>query len=164
RERVFEPFFTTKPGRGTGLGLSISRTIVDDLNGEIRIGNAARGTVFRLAFPPARRASVTTPAPQVVAPPAPQSVLIVDDEPRVGLMLKRLLDRDYTVTTVTNIADAQKLFAEGRAFDAILCDLMMPDGTGMDLHARLRQQGSPMAERMLFVTGGAFTPAAEEFL
>jgi PAS domain S-box-containing protein len=165
RERVFEPFFTTKPGRGTGLGLSISRTIVDDLGGEIGVGDApGRGTVFRLAFPPARRASVTTPAPVAAAPAAPQSVLIVDDEPRVGLMLKRLLDREYTVSTVTTIAEALKLIQEGRAFDAILCDLMMPEGTGMDLYARLREIAPALARRMLFVTGGAFTPAAEEFL
>jgi two-component system NtrC family sensor kinase len=164
RERVFEPFFTTKPGRGTGLGLSISRTIVDDLGGEIQIGNAERGTVFRLGFPPARRAAVTTPPPQVVVAAAARSVLIVDDEPRVGQMLKRLLDRDYTVTSVTNIAEALKLVGEGRTYDAILCDLMMPEGTGMDLHARLRQVAPALSQRMIFVTGGAFTAAAEEFL
>jgi PAS domain S-box-containing protein len=165
RERVFEPFFTTKPGRGTGLGLSISRTIVDDLGGEIQVGGAAtRGTVFSLAFPPARRASMTPAPTPVPAPAALRDILIVDDEPRVGQMLKRLLDRDYKVTTVTSLAEAMKLVAEGRAFDAILCDLMMPEGTGMDLYARLREIAPALSRRMIFVTGGAFTPAAEEFL
>jgi PAS domain S-box-containing protein len=165
RERVFEPFFTTKPGRGTGLGLSISRTIVDDLGGAIQVGSAAaRGTVFSLAFPPAGRAPSTTPPPQVPAPPALRDILVVDDEPRVGQMLKRLLDRDYKVTTVTNIAEALKLVGAGCDFDAILCDLMMPEGTGMDLHARLRESAPDLAGRMLFVTGGAFTAAADEFL
>jgi PAS domain S-box-containing protein len=165
RERVFEPFFTTKPGRGTGLGLSISRTIVDDLGGEIQVGDSAeRGTVFRLGFPPARRDSVSTPRPEVTPSPALEDILIVDDEPRVGQMFKRLLERDYRVTTVTNIAEALKLIGAGRTFDAILCDLMMPEGTGMDLHARLREVAPAMARRMLFVTGGAFTPAADEFL
>ena len=79
-------------------------------------------------------------------------------------MLKRLLDRDYQVTTVTSIAKALELVEEGRAFDAILCDLMMPEGTGMDLHARLMNRNPQLARRMIFVTGGAFTPAAEEFL
>jgi PAS domain S-box-containing protein len=165
RQRVFEPFFTTKPGRGTGLGLSISRTIVDALGGQIQVDSAGeRGTIFRLAFPPARRASVTTPRPEVPAPAALRTILIVDDEPRVGLMLKRLLDRDYQVTTVTSIAKALELVEEGRAFDAILCDLMMPEGTGMDLHAHLMNRAPQLAQRMIFVTGGAFTPAAEEFL
>jgi len=100
----------------------------------------------------------------VQGPPALRDILIVDDEPRVGQMLKRLLDRDYQVTTVTNIAEALKLIGAGRDFDAILCDLMMPEGTGMDLHARLLEVAPALATRMLFVTGGAFTPAAEEFL
>jgi CheY-like chemotaxis protein len=82
----------------------------------------------------------------------------------VGMMLKRLLDRDYQVTTVTSIAAALDLVAQGRTFDAILCDLMMPEGTGMDLHARLGTIAPQLARRMIFVTGGAFTPAAEEFL
>jgi two-component system NtrC family sensor kinase len=165
RERVFEPFFTTKPGRGTGLGLSISRTIVDDLGGEIQIGSATtRGTVFSLAFPPAQRASAAAPRAQAVVPAALQDILVVDDEPRVGQMLKRLLDRDYKVTTVTNIAQALELVAAGRDYDAIICDLMMPEGTGMDLHARLRELAPALSRRMLFVTGGAFTAGAEEFL
>jgi PAS domain S-box-containing protein len=165
RQRVFEPFFTTKTGRGTGLGLSITRTIVDDLGGEIEVKDAPeRGTIFRLSFPPSQRAQ---PAPRPAEPPAaptPKTVLIVDDEPRVGTMLKRLLDRDYQVSTVTSIAAALELVAQGRAFDVIICDLMMPEGTGMDLHARLDQVAPALACKMLFVTGGAFTPAAEAFL
>jgi PAS domain S-box-containing protein len=165
RERVFEPFFTTKPGRGTGLGLSISRTIVDDLGGEIQVGDSPRrGTMFRLGFPPARRTSASRPVAEAPAPAALRDILIVDDEPRVGHMLKRLLDRDYKVTSVTTIAEALKMIGEGVKFDVILCDLMMPEGTGMDLHARLREVAPALSQRMVFVTGGAFTPAAEEFL
>jgi PAS domain S-box-containing protein len=165
RGRVFEPFFTTKPGRGTGLGLSISRTIVCDLGGEIAVESGVpKGAVFRVAFPPARRELQAAPALQVPAPPALQRVLVVDDEPRVGLMFKRLLDRDYQVATTTNIDDALAMIAGGRTFDAVVCDLMMPEGTGMDLHARLLELDPRLARRMLFVTGGAFTPATEEFL
>jgi two-component system NtrC family sensor kinase len=165
RQRIFEPFFTTKPGRGTGLGLSISRTIMDAMGGAIVMeDNAGRGTRVRVSLPPARPVARPAPAAPTVATTGTKSVLIVDDEPRVGLTLKRLLDRDYAVTVVTNIADALKLIGEGRTFDAILCDLMMPEGTGMDLHARLLQQAPALVGRMIFVTGGAFTPATEEFL
>jgi CheY-like chemotaxis protein len=46
----------------------------------------------------------------------------------------------------------------------ILCDLMMPDMTGMDLHAELARKLPEQATRMIFLTGGAFTPRAREFL
>jgi PAS domain S-box-containing protein len=165
RQRVFEPFFTTKPGRGTGLGLSISRTIVDGLGGEISIeGAGEQGTTFRVSIPAARAVLPSAQPPGPAPADALRSVLVVDDEPRVGQMMKRLLDRDYEVTTVTSIAAALELIGAGRPFDAIICDLMMPEGTGMDLHARLREVAPALSRRMLFVTGGAFTPAAEEFL
>jgi PAS domain S-box-containing protein len=165
RQRVFEPFFTTKPGRGTGLGLSISRTIVDALGGEIGADSAgARGTVFRVALPPTQALEPAVRPAETPVPLVARSVLIIDDEPRVGRTLKRLLDRDYQVDAVTTIAEGLRLIREGRRFDVLICDLMMPEGTGMDLHAQLVEMKSPLAKRMLFVTGGAFTPAAEEFL
>ena len=52
----------------------------------------------------------------------------------------------------------------GEGFDLILCDLMMPDMTGMDLYAAIRAAAPEQASRMIFVTGGAFTPRAIEFL
>jgi two-component system NtrC family sensor kinase len=165
RQRVFEPFFTTKQERGTGLGLSISRTIIETAAGEIEaLSGGARGTIFRVSLPPAR---LRSPRPESTTTPAPttlKSILIIDDEARVGKTLKRLLERDYQVDTVTNIADGLRAIREGRRFDVIICDLMMPEGTGMDLHAQLSQLVPALARRMLFVTGGAFTPSAEEFL
>jgi CheY-like chemotaxis protein len=52
----------------------------------------------------------------------------------------------------------------GERFDVILCDLMMPQMTGMDLHAELRKLDAGCADRIIFLTGGAFTPAARAFL
>ena len=54
--------------------------------------------------------------------------------------------------------------ANGELFDLILCDLMMPDMTGMDLHHELVQIAPEQANRMIFLTGGAFTPGARDFL
>jgi CheY-like chemotaxis protein len=49
-------------------------------------------------------------------------------------------------------------------FDVVLCDLMMPDGSGMELHARMVKERPDLAAKMIFVTGGAFTEGAEAFL
>ncbi|MBI4955125.1 MAG: response regulator [Myxococcales bacterium] len=61
-------------------------------------------------------------------------------------------------------AAALARIAHGERFDAIVCDLMMPDMTGMDLHERLRAVAPDQVRVMLFLTGGAFTPRARAFL
>ncbi|HEX6245585.1 MAG TPA: response regulator, partial [Polyangiales bacterium] len=49
-------------------------------------------------------------------------------------------------------------------FDAVLCDVMMPEMTGVELYATLERCRPELAERMLFITGGAFTPSTQEFV
>ncbi|MBA3821453.1 MAG: GAF domain-containing protein, partial [Deltaproteobacteria bacterium] len=89
RSRVFDPFFTTKQiGLGTGLGLSICHTIVSSLGGEIAIGDApGRGCIVRVSLPSVQpdvaavAAEVAAPA---IVPAAKATVLVVDDDARVG--------------------------------------------------------------------------------
>jgi len=52
----------------------------------------------------------------------------------------------------------------GGEFDLVLCDLLMPDLTGMDVHDKVMAAAPDVAERMVFMTGGAFTARAREFL
>jgi CheY-like chemotaxis protein len=91
-------------------------------------------------------------------------VLVVDDEPMLGASLERLLASEHEVTTVPDGADALELLAGGAAFDVILCDLMMPNMTGMDLHRELERIDPALLRRLVFITGGAFTPRAACFL
>jgi CheY-like chemotaxis protein len=90
-------------------------------------------------------------------------LLIVDDEPALLRALSHELERDHQVTTATSARAALELLAR-TTFDVILCDLMMPEMTGMDLYAELRRAGEGVEERMVFMTGGAFTAAARGFL
>ena len=164
RDRLFEPFFTTKSG-GTGLGLSISRSIVQSLGGQISVTSVpGEGSSFRVTLPAMKDVPVTPPP--VLAPVVATGleVLIIDDEATIGQTLARLIGPDHRGTAVTSIGEGLRLIEGGRRFDVILCDLMMPDGTGMELRARLERVAPQLVPRLLFMTGGVFTPAAEEFV
>jgi CheY-like chemotaxis protein len=89
---------------------------------------------------------------------------VVDDEPLVGASIRRLLTRGYEVTVAGGAHEALARLEAGESFDLILCDLMMPQMTGMELHAEIVRRWPALAERMVFLTGGAFTPRASDFL
>ena len=176
--RLFTPFFTTKPvGVGTGLGLSICHRIVSGLGGEITVDTeVGRGTTFRVIVPSALAAEDQVIEEAPVEPPAAPlpaatstsgalaRVLVVDDESMIGRAIHRMLSPHYDVTVVTRARDALSRIHGGARFDVILCDLLMPEMTGMDLHDELVLTAPDQAAAMVFVTGGAFTPRAREFL
>jgi CheY-like chemotaxis protein len=104
------------------------------------------------------------PMPQSTRPVAEKArVLVVDDEPMLGRAISRGL-RDHDVTVVTSGVDALALFQRGDRFDVVLCDLMMPGMPGFDLHDQLRILAPDQADRMIFMTGGATTTRAREFV
>jgi PAS domain S-box-containing protein len=165
--RIFDPFFTTKRvGVGTGLGLSICHGIITALGGEISVeSQPGKGTVVRITLPPAPVEEVKPEEPRaVVASVAKRGrVLVVDDDARVGTTLGRVL-KDHDVTVLTDARDARDRITAGERYDLILCDLMMPLMNGMDFHAELARSIPEQAARMIFVTGGAFTLGATDFL
>jgi signal transduction histidine kinase/CheY-like chemotaxis protein len=175
--RIFEPFFTTKPvGVGTGLGLSICRDIVTALGGDITVESTiGAGTTFRVVLPashaPAAIVDEPTPVPVTSAgqPTVPSSrlrgrVLVVDDEPALASALARSIERDHDVVVLSSGREALELLRRDDAFDVILCDLIMPQVTGMDLYEQLSRQTPALADRIIFMTGGTFTSRAREFL
>jgi PAS domain S-box-containing protein len=171
-DRIFDPFFTTKPvGVGTGLGLWICQGIVTSLGGHISAESPpGAGATFRVALPSATtmQAEQATAKPDVVPAPAPAKrlrLLVVDDEIAIGRTLAIALSDAFEVTTATSGREALALLERGdRQFDVVLCDLMMPDVTGMDVYERVVVHAPALARRFVFVTGGAFTDRARAFV
>jgi signal transduction histidine kinase len=166
-DRIFDPFFTTKPvGVGTGLGLSICQRIVIQLGGSIEVhSELGHGSLFRLRLPAASEESRSAEAPST--PPVPgvrARVIVVDDEPALGRVLTRTLEDLHDIESTGSAKDLLSRVVAGERFDVILSDLLMPEMTGMELHAQLRTVAPDQAERMVFLTGGAFTGGAREFL
>ncbi|MEP7122632.1 MAG: ATP-binding protein [Byssovorax sp.] len=174
--RVFEPFFTTKPsGFGTGLGLSICHGIVTSLGGEItvesRIGD---GSVFRVILPGVASADEPRPLSRrgsgpslslAIPPRAPRGrVLVVDDEPVLAAALGRSLEPEFEVEVLGNGRQALDRLRRDPPFDAVLCDLIMPEMTGMDVYESLKDTDPDLTSRIIFMTGGTFTRRARDFL
>jgi CheY-like chemotaxis protein len=91
-------------------------------------------------------------------------ILVVDDEPMIVRAIQRLLEGEHEVCLSTDPIAVVEQVRAGRRFDVILCDLMMPTMSGIDVHDAIRQIDADQARRMVFMTGGAFTPRVVEFL
>ncbi|WP_309893628.1 response regulator [Archangium sp.] len=168
-ERLFEPFFTTKPvGVGTGLGLSICQDIVTGFGGRMEVkSELGRGSTFRVILriaAPSERPVEQAVAPVSVGTVRRSRILVVDDEPMICQAIRRTLHREHEVVTLTSAREAQVRLTQGERFDLILCDVMMPEMSGMDLHQELSRDLPELAERLVFLSGGAFTASASAFL
>lgn len=91
-------------------------------------------------------------------------VLVIDDEPMMGTTLRMAMADTHDVVFVESGQEARALLEHDPDFDAIICDLMMPDLSGMELHRWLAARNTHLADRMIFMTGGAYTDASRRFL
>jgi signal transduction histidine kinase/ActR/RegA family two-component response regulator len=158
--KVFEPFFTTKPaGEGTGLGLSICHRLIYAMGGRIQVtseeGRGSRFSVF-LGVAPNR---IEAEAPH--SEPSPGMgrrlrLLIVDDEVLVARAVRRVFDKEFRVEIAL---DGQSALDKLRNtdFDVVLCDVMMPGITGLDVYRQVRSENEVLARRFVFATGGLFS-------
>ncbi len=169
RQRIFDPFFTTKEiGVGTGLGLSICHGIVTSMKGQIRVdSDGATWTNMTVTLPACSAGSAEAASrsrPPIVATGRHGRVLIIEDDARVAAALRRALDPPHEVVLTASGRAGLDLLRSGASFDVILCDLLMAEMTGMDLHDELAISNPEITDKLVFITGGTFTQRARDFL
>jgi signal transduction histidine kinase/ActR/RegA family two-component response regulator len=164
--RIFEPFFTTKRmGEGTGLGLSICLGLVQGMNGELTATSVpGQGSTFRVVLPTSAEAARPAALAMMAAGPRRKRILVIDDEPSIAAVLRRIIGREHEVVVVHSGREALELLERDDRFDRVFCDLMMADLTGMDVHTALEARRPDLLERFVFMTGGSFTERARVFL
>lgn len=171
-DRIFEPFFTTKTvGRGLGLGLAVTQRIVSSYGGRIHVeSDLCKGSKFSVYLPISEGsegpAAVEHERSRVgrAAERARGRVLIVDDEDMVRRAIGSILSRSCVVVLAASGAEAQDLLSNDAAFDLVLCDLMMPETSGVQLHQWLQEHHPHLAKHLVFITGGVFTAHTREYL
>ena len=167
RRQIFDPFFTTKAiAEGTGLGLSICRSIIQSAGGTIDAhSELGSGATFRVRLPPSTRNEVVLPPHAAPTVPSESSahVVVIDDEPLVGRSIRRAL-RQHDVQVFLSGREAIEAICRNLPCDVVFCDLMMPGVSGMQVFAEVAACRPEVAPRFVFMTGGAFTPQARDFL
>jgi CheY-like chemotaxis protein/signal transduction histidine kinase len=186
--RLFTAFYSTKaPSVGAGLGLSICSQIVRGMKGEIGVESRPdEGTAFWVSLPALTIPHDEAPTPVLLdrlrrdttrqtppkAPPSASSelptvvegpkarILVIDDDPLILSALRRALGSRHTVSTAADPRDALALIAGGARYELVVCDLLMPRMTGLELFAELRALAPELMPRTLFVTGMADTDLA----
>jgi DNA-binding NtrC family response regulator len=91
-------------------------------------------------------------------------VLAIDDEALLLKAFQRMLSTHHDIETKLGAREALRGFGQDRNFDIVLCDLQMPDMSGVELYTAVKQQWPELAERFIFITGGAFSPEARRFM
>ncbi len=146
QEKIFDPFFTTKPaGKGTGLGLSMVAGIMKSHGGFVQIeSEVGRGATFHLFFPalPGEVPALRRDGPTAKPTGGGETILLIDDEPMVRDTLKLLLQRaSYRVITAEDSGRGLAAFDSHRdAIALVISDMMLPDGSGMDVIKELRRR------------------------
>ncbi len=167
-DKLFDPFFTTKPiGEGTGLGLAICHQILEMQGGELSVkSKLGEGTIFTVTLPAtqSKEALVESEIGPFKLNSCGGRILIVDDEPMIGDILHRVLDKEYDVVAITDAKEALERIYTNEHFDLIFCDIMMPEISGIELYHKLLEYDPVQAQVVVFLSGGIFDQEIQKSL
>lgn len=165
--KIFEPFFTTKTSdMGTGLGLAISKDIIQQLGGTITVqSQLGKGTLFSIVLPlHLAKTILSEKTDSSTSPISGKKILIVDDEPYLLKSLKRMLEDQHQVFAALSSEAAMEILSQNASFDLIVIDLGMPEKSGADLYHQIEKNHPELVKNIIFMSGGAYTPALKAFL
>lgn len=154
RSRIFEPFFTTKKaGQGTGLGLATVYGVVQQCGGQIEVhSHLGQGTSFTLFFPSSSVQADAALKPEIPNVARGELVMLVEDEPSVRRLTRRLLERGgYRVVEADNGLSALELLKDTPGVDLVLTDITMPKLDGISMARRIRAADPRM--RIVLMSG-----------
>jgi len=161
--RIFEPFFTTKaPGQGTGLGLATCYGIVKQSGGDIAVqSKLGSGTTFQIYLPRVYEEIKVhrEPEPSGELPTGLQTILVVEDEMPVRVIIRSILQRlKYTVLEAANGTEAMRMLQapDAKPVDLLMTDLVMPEMGGKELVARTL--GDKPEMRIIMISGYPIAP------
>ncbi len=159
--KAFDPFFTTKPiGQGTGLGLSMIYGFAQQSGGQVRIySELGQGTTVCIYLPRHYGDAGEEPMPETdaerVAAPGSETVLVVDDEPSVRMLITDILeDRGYTVIEAGDSLSGLKVLQSDARIDLLVSDVGLPGGMNGRQMADAGRESRPDL-KVLFITGYA---------
>jgi CheY-like chemotaxis protein len=159
--RAFDPFFTTKPiGMGTGLGLSMIYGFVRQSGGQARIySEVGKGTMVSLYFPRHFASAEIVESHQVRAPTLQegkgQTVLVVDDEPTVRMLVLDTLDEPgYHSIEACDSVQGLTILESEKSIDLLVTDVGLPRGLNGRQMADAARRSRPDL-KVLFITGYA---------
>ena len=144
--RIFEPFFSTKvTGKGTGLGLAVVYGIIKQHNGWVHVeSEPAQGSTFKIYIQRSSGEIETARESEKLEDyrGSGERILVVEDEDRVRELFEKFLSQHgYTIFTAIDVEDAESVFQrEQGQFDLIFSDVVLPDGTGIDLVDRFLEE------------------------
>ena len=164
--RIFDPFYTTKE-KGTGLGLSLSYGLIKEHGGEITVTSTlGEGATFTIVLPILDDTSPDTAprsAPQNAPLPA-KKILIVDDEQNLAEMLITILQSlgHQAEATASGLEALKKI--DTQDYDAIICDLKMPEMDGRQVYHYLQTRHPALVKRLILSSGDTFSEENQKFL
>jgi CheY-like chemotaxis protein len=150
----------------------VCRNVVKALDGSIGVHEApGGGALFRISLPPAAPVAPTAARPAQAAPVTPDPdgrrgrVLIIDDDALVArALVSRFQGGPFEVRAVHDGRVGLEILLADDGLDLVYCDLMMNGFSGMDVYEAARRRAPERAEKVVFMSGGAFTTEARAFL